>query len=302
MLSPLHDFGADLQWHRNSPSTEKKLVWRGYRNLLLRHACPDCAAALGKRGRLARNDRCVGNASGAVVSVFKRSHDGKTSNLLTANGRGRRITNHAAVVAALQEALPGGAVEDVDPSLMTLAKQQALMAKTDVVVTRMASQVLNAMFLGRGSTVVEVEVPDPARLYYDHPALTTELCDIFGLDFRRSTARSDASAIARGAKIFGSVDGCKRSCRGPPQLQAFANTAHVDACCKRCEAVAAAAAQPQNDGDDTYQRDEWYRNWWLQNGDADVEDVVDLVVDGLARACDGAAAADVDEGAVAERL
>ncbi|KAJ1447829.1 hypothetical protein M885DRAFT_175383 [Pelagophyceae sp. CCMP2097] len=141
MLSPLHDFGADLQWHRNSPSTEKKLVWRGYRNLLLRHACPDCAAALGKRGRLARNDRCVGNASGAVVSVFKRSHDGKTSNLLTANGRGRRITNHAAVVAALQEALPGGAVEDVDPSLMTLAKQQALMAKTDVVVTRMASQV-----------------------------------------------------------------------------------------------------------------------------------------------------------------
>ena len=61
-----------------------------------------------------------------------------------------------------------GKVTHVDPGTLPLADQLALVAEADVFVSRMSSQVILSMFMAPGGVAVEIEAPDPAKLYYDH--------------------------------------------------------------------------------------------------------------------------------------
>ncbi|KAH8050131.1 hypothetical protein JL721_11497 [Aureococcus anophagefferens] len=114
--------------------------------------------------------------------------------LLFANGRGRRVVNVDALVAALA---PLGDVEAFDPGLLPLGDQIRKAASADVLVSRMSSQVVLAMFVPPGGLAVELEAPDPSKLYYDHASTFGELAELFGHAFNwwLGDAEADVPAV-----------------------------------------------------------------------------------------------------------
>lgn len=300
LLSQAHTHGVDMTFQRASASLAKRRTWRLYRDLHLRHGCgaaSSCAAPPGAYTGTARPHRvahrplpvagCARDSAALRIVVLYRttSRSGDVRQLLSANGGGRRITNQAELVAALRSV---GEVEQLDPASLSLAQQQRLLLSTDVLVARMSSTVVNAMYMPPGGVCVEVEAADPSHLYYDHHATFAELADIFGHTFVRSMPDSDAGASTQ--PVVGSAEACKHECTPVKQLLPFAVREELDMCYRRCEQLAAqtlrqarAAAASTTSG---YRRsrggehggESWFMNWWLADTDADASAVAELVV------------------------
>ena len=56
---------------------------------------------------------------------------------------------------------------------------------------------------------VELEAPDPSKLYYDHASTFGELAELFGHAFVRSTPRSDDAAGVLPAAVVGDRESCR---------------------------------------------------------------------------------------------
>ena len=148
--------GAELIFRRSSPSRLKKAFWRDYRDMFARKFCAGCDHRQATRPL---RGRCPAKKLNVVLT--RRTHDPASSRVMFANGRGRRILNNDALAKALGAF---GRVRNVDPGRMPLGDQIRLMMSADVLVSRMSSQVIAAMFLKPGAICIEVEAPDPARL------------------------------------------------------------------------------------------------------------------------------------------
>ncbi|KAH8057164.1 hypothetical protein JL722_6805 [Aureococcus anophagefferens] len=148
--------GAELIFRRSSPSRLKKQFWRDYRDMFARKFCAGCDHRQATRPL---RGRCPAKKLNVVLT--RRTHDPASSRVMFANGRGRRILNNDALAKALGAF---GRVRNVDPGRMPLGDQIRLMMSADVLVSRMSSQVIAAMFLKPGAICIEVEAPDPARL------------------------------------------------------------------------------------------------------------------------------------------
>lgn len=274
MLSSSHALDANLVFRASSPTAAKKRLWRRYRDILLeRVACGDrrpCALLAAVR-RPRRRPTC----GLSRISVLSRSTEPGSSSVLTANGRGRRIVNARELVEALGTL---GTVVEADPGKMSLADQQRLMLETDVLVGRMGSSVVNAMFMPPGGLCVEIEAPDPAHLYYDHPSTFEELAELFDHAFARSSDANETLVDSDTHVLVGDVQDCCDECRGPPGLAALADAATVKTCCRRCARLydRSRASSDASRGD-AYLRRKWYMNWWLSNCRANVAEILDLV-------------------------
>ncbi|KAJ8612234.1 hypothetical protein CTAYLR_002944 [Chrysophaeum taylorii] len=304
MLGSSHAWDANLVFRRNSPTRLKRRVWREYRDLLLeRFACSNTTAEEGCDDVIERVRRprrrpypafCDGTSRSKSakrkgnrkprITVLTRSTVRGSSAALTANGRGRRILNSDELTKALGIF---GTVVEADPGRMSLREQQLLMIETDVLVSRMGSQVVNAMFMRPGSLCVEVEAPDPAHLYYDHPSTFEEIAEIFGHVFVRSTQQEE-SAEANDPSTFamvGDVLECCRECRGPPGMVAFLDKNLARSCCKRCSHANKVGTLARRDSENTdfYLRSKWFMNWWLSNSRANIPEILDLVAQHLRR-------------------
>ena len=162
--------GAELIFRRSSPSRLKKVFWRDYRDMFARKFCAGCDHRQATRPL---RGRCPAKKLNVVLT--RRTHDPASSRVMFANGRGRRILNNDALAKALGAF---GRVRNVDPGRMPLGDQIRLMMSADVLVSRMSSQVIAAMFLKPGAICIEVEAPDPARLDSapkSSPGVPTEL-------------------------------------------------------------------------------------------------------------------------------
>lgn len=268
LLGAAHTHGAELVYRRASPSRKKRAFWRDYSAMFARKFCPDCDFGRATRPLVGACPRRRLN-----IVLVKRTHDPASSRVMFANGRGRRILNNDALAAALGAF---GRVRNVDPGRMTFGDQIKLMMSADILVGRMSSQVAMAMFLAPGAICVEVEAPDPARLYYDHASTFEELAEIYDHAYSRTTHRRDDQAGVLPQAIVGNARKCKRACSGPAEFRVFQGEAVIARCERRCDAAAGRLddlrAQP-----DAYLRDEWYRNWWLADTHADVAAVVEQI-------------------------
>ena len=162
LLGNAHTHSAELLFHKSTASSAKKQMWADYRDKLLETFCPACR--FGARPRPLAGKGCRRDLD---IIVTRRTHDPNSSSFLFANGRGRRIVNEAQLVKGLGAF---GRVRAVDPGLLSLKEQMELAADADVLVSRVSSQVVLSMFMKPGGLAVEVEAPDPAKLYYDHHA------------------------------------------------------------------------------------------------------------------------------------
>mmetsp|Transcript_16953 Transcript_16953/g.25498 ORF Transcript_16953/g.25498 Transcript_16953/m.25498 type:complete len:538 (-) Transcript_16953:94-1707(-) len=203
-----------------------------------------------------------------------RSTIPNSSSALTANGRGRRLTNTQALVHTLRNTYPTASIRVADPGTMSLAAQQLLAMRTDILISRMGSNVVHAIFLPADSLCLEIEAPDPAHLYYDHPSTFEELAEIFDHEFRRSTIDTE-----RNAKVPHVADPhvatCCKDCLGPPKFHGLVHPPSARQCCLRCAQV---QNSDQNKEDpDSYQRPLWFMNWWLANTEANIPEIVDFI-------------------------
>jgi len=148
-LGNAHTHGAELVFHARSATRAKRAMWRDYRDLLVRKFCPACAAELAAAAAARRPlaGSCASRRGAYRILVAVRTHDPGSSSFLFANGRGRRVVNVGALVAALA---PLGDVEAFDPGLLPLGDQIRKAASADVLVSRMSSQVVLAMFVPPG--------------------------------------------------------------------------------------------------------------------------------------------------------
>lgn len=270
-----HTHSAELVFHKASPSRAKRRMWADYRDLLRR--------TFGDGRRTPRTPRRpLAAASKACpqdlkIIVAKRTHDPNSSAFLFANGRGRRVVNNRALVEALRVF---GDVVSVDPGALPLADQLALAADADVFVSRMSSQVILSAFMPPGGLCVEIEAPDPSKLYYDHASSFSELAEIFGHAFRRSTARRDATPGVLPQAVIGDRARCRSVCEGPAEFRIYMGFPTIVQCQDRCDAFAARLAKIET-AKDAYYKPEWYKNWWLADAAADVAAVVELVAQEL---------------------
>lgn len=282
MLSSSHSLDMNLVFRRSSPTRYKKQMWKDYRDVLLRRIlcnvlpsqkCDDLLSPLRKRRSLSST-----SCDQLRITVLQRSTKPGSSNVLTANGRGRRIVNDRELVSALRSL--GAHVVEADPGRMSLHDQQTLMLETDVLISRMGSSVVNAMFMPPGGLCIEIEAADPAHLYYDHPSTFEELAEIFDHDFVRST-HTNESEVERGV-VAGGFSECCEECRGPKALAKLVDKDVVKQCCARCKEFGAdrlAGRRQQTGGGkgDDYYRRNWYMNWWLSDCPANVAEIIDLV-------------------------
>lgn len=254
-------------------------MWRDYRDLLVRKFCPGCAAELAAAAAARRPlaNSCASRRGAYRILVAVRTHDPGSSSFLFANGRGRRVVNVDALVAALA---PLGDVEAFDPGLLPLGDQIRKAASADVLVSRMSSQVVLAMFVPPGGLAVELEAPDPSKLYYDHASTFGELAELFGHAFVRSTPRHDDAAGVLPAAVVGDRESCRDVCAGPPEFRIYIGFPTIKQCQDRCDAFALRLSKLET-APDAYFKPEWYKNWWLGDAEADVPAVVALVSEHL---------------------
>lgn len=169
-----------------------------------------------------------------------------------------------------------GQVRNVDPGLLSLHHQMELMADADVIVSRMSSQVISTMFMPPGGLAIEVEAPDPAKLYYDHASSFSELAEIYGHTFLRSTSRIDDLPNVLPQAVVGDLRQCRDVCAGPPEFRIYMGFPTIRQCQDRCDTFAARLKVIET-APDSYYKPEWYKNWWLGDTHADVPAVVELI-------------------------
>ena len=178
----------------------------------------------------------------------------------------------------------------------------------------MSSQVILAAFMPAGGLCVELEAPDPAKLYYDHASSFSELAEIFGHAFKRSTPRFDDHPDVLPQAVVGDRAKCDAVCEGPPEFRIYMGFETITQCQARCADFAARLAKIETAAD-AYYKPEWrgprvtratvrhdqrrlrarrYKNWWLADAAADVSAVVELVAQELG--CDVAPAGGAPAG------
>ena len=212
------------------------------------------------------------------ITILYRTNNGGASAALFANGRGRRILNRHNLSVALGAL---GAVTQADPGALPLREQHLLMLRTRVLITRMSSTAVGAMFMPPGGVAVEIEAPDPSSLYNDHPSMLEELAEIYGHAHYRSSDNEDARPGMLPAAVIGDGDGCKGTCKGPVAFRGFPQpVGSVAKCVARCEAVMKRETRLRA-VPGLYLRPLWYQNWWILNAYADVPEVLDLVRQGI---------------------
>lgn len=132
------------------------------------------------------------------------------------------------------------------------------------------------MFLPPGGIAIEVEAPDPARLYYDHASTFEELAEIYDHKFSRTTIRADDQEGVTPQAVIGNTRKCKASCSGPKEFRVYQGEDVIARCEQRC-VDAGLRLKALREQPDSYMRDEWYRNWWLADTHADIPAVVEQI-------------------------
>lgn len=266
LLSTPHQNDLNLVFMRRTPSSAQASVWWAYRDLLTSRAAAARPEALDKQATRTR-----AHCTDLQIVIMRRHTRGARGghSALFAEGSGRRILNDE----ALRDRLSAfGTVHVFDPGQHAFAGQVSRMWTVDVLVSRMSSQVVSAMFMRPGGLCVEVESSDPAHLYYDHHATFEELAATFQHTFVRSSPLPDSTRLP----VMGSLKECRELCKRHNMLHTAQENLDEVRCHQRCRQVWPRTEQFLQDRT-RYKRPKWFMNWWLEDVEADVEHVADLV-------------------------
>lgn len=261
ILSTSHLNDINLVFKQKNPTTQQKLVWADYRDLLVSRACPSCT-------KITPYDRKNVKCNSLNIVVLKRKKGNKNTKLF-ADGEGRNIINHDELVNRLSIF---GKVLTIDPGDYSFGTQISLVMNADIIISRMSSQVVSSMFMRPGGLCLEIESSDPSHLYYDHHSTFEELSDMFDHTFMRSSPRYDNFSLP----IVGNLYSCKAICQRFNIFKFPEDNLREKKCKQRCHKLMLETDAYMNTKDH-YLRSEWFMNWWLSDVNADIPAIIDLI-------------------------
>ena len=262
-LSTSHTHDLNLVFKQRTPSAMQKHVWRDYRDTFVKRGCPSCSD-IRPRPRSNKHAQCAHYN----IVVLQRSTSPKANFKLVAGGDGRRIGNHQGLIRRLSEF---GRVTTFDPGNHSMTSQISTMMEADIVISRMSSQVVGAMFMPPGGLCIEVEANDPSHLFYDHPSTFEELADLYNHTFMRSSIRVDDESVP----TVGPIGQCRAECERFNIFKLPDDNFRERQCKKRCGSLNKLTNRFLSQ--EHYRRPEWYQNWWLSDTNVDVDAIADLI-------------------------